>query len=316
MAVPVLVLQPLAVERGPAGRPAEQEAARPRVAGRPDQVHHPLEAEHRVEDVERDDRDVAGAVRGGRGDPGRQRAGLVDALLQHLAVRRLPVVHQLVGVLRLVQLAGLAEDAELPEHALHPERAGLVRHDRHHPRPDGLVPQQRVQDPDERHRGRDLPARGAAQLAAERGQVGYGQGLRGPPPPGRQVPAQRGPPLEQVGHFLAVLVEAQERQLGQLLVGQRQAEPVAEFGQGRAGHVLLLVGDVLALARFPHPVALDRLGQDDGGLADVPHRGRVGGVDLDRVVAAAVQRPDLVVGHARRPSRASSGYLPKNFSRT
>src|SRR2546430_9907045 len=47
-----------------------------RVAGRPDQVHHPLEAEHRVEDVERDHRDVAGAVRGGRGDPGRQRARL------------------------------------------------------------------------------------------------------------------------------------------------------------------------------------------------------------------------------------------------
>ena len=274
MAVTVLVLQPLAVERGAAGRPAEQEAAGPRVPGRPDQVHDPLEAEHRVEDVERDHRDVAGAVGGRGGDPRRHRAGLVDALLQHLAVRRLAVVHQLVGVLGLVELTGLAEDAELAEHALHPERSGLVRHDRHHVRADGLVAQQGVQDPDERHGGGDLPARRAAQLAAERAELGHRQRLRRPPPARRQVPAEGGPPLPQVGHLLAVVVEAQERQLGQLLVGQRQAEPVPEPGQGRVGHVLLLVGDVLALARFPHPVALDGLGQDDGGLAGRPHRGR------------------------------------------
>ena len=54
-------------------------------------------------------------------------------------------------------------------------------------------------------------------------------------------------------HFFAVIVKAQERQLGELLVGQRQGEPVPEPGQGRVGHVLLLVGDVLALARFPIP---------------------------------------------------------------
>ena len=193
VAVTVLVLQSLAVERGAAGRPAEQEAAGPRVPGRPDQVHDPLEAEHRVEDVERDHRDVAGAVGGRGGDPRRHRAGLVDALLQHLAVRRLAVVHQLVGVLGLVELTGLAEDAELAEHALHPERPGLIRHDRHHARADGLVPQQRVQDPDERHGGGDLPARRAAQLAAERAQLRHSQRLRRPPPPGRQVPAEGGP---------------------------------------------------------------------------------------------------------------------------
>ena len=113
------------------------------------------------------------------------------------------------------------------------------------------------------------------------------------------VPAQGGPPLPQVGHLVAVVGKAQERQLGQLLVGQRQAEPVPEPGQGGVGHVLLLVGDVLPLAGLSHPVALDGLGQDDGRLAGRPHGGRVGGVDLDRIVAAAVERPDLLVGHAR-----------------
>ena len=59
VAVAVLVLQALAVERGPPGGAAEQEAAGPRVAGRPGQVADPLEAEHRVVDVERDHRGVA-----------------------------------------------------------------------------------------------------------------------------------------------------------------------------------------------------------------------------------------------------------------
>ena len=55
-----------------------------------------------------------------------------------------------------------------------------------------------------------------------------------------------------------------------LLVGQRQLEPVAEGQQRRLGHLLGLVGDHLALARDAHPVALDRLGEDDRGRAGVP----------------------------------------------
>ena len=63
VAVAVLVLQALAVQRRAAGRAAEQEAAGAHVAGRPGQVADALEAEHRVVDVERDHRDVVGAVR-------------------------------------------------------------------------------------------------------------------------------------------------------------------------------------------------------------------------------------------------------------
>ena len=169
--VAVLVLQALAVERGAPGGAADQEAAGPRVAGRPGQVADALEPEHRVVDVERDHRGVGHAVAGRRGDPGRHRAGLVDALLQHLTGAVLLVVHELVGVLGLVQLPDLGEDPELPEQALHAEGAGLVGHDRHHVLADRLVPQQGGQDPDERHRGGDLAVAGGLELGREGRQV-------------------------------------------------------------------------------------------------------------------------------------------------
>ena len=83
----VLVLQALAGQRGAAGRAAQQEAAAAHVAGGPDQVADPLEAEHRVEDVERDHV----ARRGWHTSvPAAMNeaidAGLGDALLEDLAV--------------------------------------------------------------------------------------------------------------------------------------------------------------------------------------------------------------------------------------
>ena len=66
----------------------------------------------------------------------------------------------------------------------------------------------------------------------------------------------------------------------------------------RLAHLLLLMGDVLPLARLAHAVALDGLGQDDRGLALVVLGGVIGRIDLERVMAAADQRPDLVVGPA------------------
>ena len=82
-----------------------------------------------------------------------------------------------------------------------------------------------------------------------------------------------------------------------MLVRDRDIEPVAERLDGDGAHLLLLMGDVLAFAGFTHAVALDRLGQNHGRLPLMLHRGRVGGVYLVRVVAAAVQAPDVVVGH-------------------
>ena len=63
MAVAVLVLQAFAGQRGAAGRAAQQEPAAAHVAGRPDQVADPLEAEHRVVDEERDHADAVAGMR-------------------------------------------------------------------------------------------------------------------------------------------------------------------------------------------------------------------------------------------------------------
>ena len=167
VAVAVLVLQALAVQRGAPGGAAEQEAARADVAGQPGQVADALEAEHRVVDVERDHRHVVRAVRGGRGDPARHRAAFVDALLQHLAVLGLAVVHQLVGVLRLVELADRRVDAELAEHAFHAEGARFVGHDRHDVLADRLVAHQRAEHLHEGHGGGDLALAGAVEQALE-----------------------------------------------------------------------------------------------------------------------------------------------------
>ena len=48
----VLVLEPFAVHRRPPGGAPEQEAPPPAVRRGPQQVAHPLESEHRVEEVE------------------------------------------------------------------------------------------------------------------------------------------------------------------------------------------------------------------------------------------------------------------------
>ena len=170
MAVAVLVLQALAVERGAARGAAEQEAARAHVARRPGEVVHALEPEHRIIDVERDHRRVGIGIGRRRRDPRRHGAGFVDAFLQHLARAVLLVIGELVGVLRAVELADLREDAILPEHALHAEGAALVRHDRHDALADILVAQQMVQHAHEGHGGGDFAAFGGFELRFERRQ--------------------------------------------------------------------------------------------------------------------------------------------------
>ncbi|MNY16259.1 hypothetical protein D3C86_1495150 [compost metagenome] len=102
MAVTVFVLQAFAVERGASGGAADQEAAGTAVAGGPGQVADALEAEHRIEHVERQHRLVVAAVAGAGGDPAGHGAGLVDAFLEDLALLVLAVEHHLILVHRLV----------------------------------------------------------------------------------------------------------------------------------------------------------------------------------------------------------------------
>src|SRR5699024_6573379 len=70
MAMTIFVLQTFAVQGGTTGSTANQEATRLLVASRPAQIADTLEAEHRVIDVERNHRQIVGAVRGRRCQPG------------------------------------------------------------------------------------------------------------------------------------------------------------------------------------------------------------------------------------------------------
>ena len=114
-----------------------------------------------------------------------------------------------------------------------------------------------------------------------------------------QVAAERLPALVHVADLGAVVGRLVERRLGDPIVGNRNAVAIAEDAQRVLAHLLLLMGDVLALAGLAHPVALHGLGEDHGRLAGVLGGRGVGGVDLLRVVAAAVELPDVVVGHVR-----------------
>ena len=216
--------------------------------------------------------------------------------LEDLALGILAVIHQLVGVLRPVELPDLAENADLPEQALHAERAAFVGHDRHDARADRLVAQQRRQDAHERHgRGNFAPLGGRLQQRVESRQLGDRQ-RRADAPARRKIAAERFAAFAQVFHFRAVFGKAQKRNLADLVVRDRHMKPVAECAQRLIAELLLLVGDHLAFAGLAHAVALDGLGEDDGRLALVLDGRLVGGVDLDRIVAAARQRPDLIVG--------------------
>ena len=132
-AVAVLVLQPLAGQRGPPAVAPMRKPTGPGVGRRPDEVADPLESEHRIEGVERHHRYAPVGVAGGRRDPAGQRTGLGDALLQDLAVGVLGVGQQELVVDRLVELTERGVDLELPEHRVHAEGPGFVGNDRHHP---------------------------------------------------------------------------------------------------------------------------------------------------------------------------------------
>ena len=69
LAMSVFMLKPFAVERCTSRGTAEQKAARSRIARRPREIADALEAEHRVEDVERHHRQVMIGVRGAGRNP-------------------------------------------------------------------------------------------------------------------------------------------------------------------------------------------------------------------------------------------------------
>ena len=172
------MLQSFAGERRAAGRAAEQEAAAARIGGGPDEVADALEAEHRVEDEERNRVDAVRRVRRAGGDPRRNRSGLGDAFFENLPVLRFLVVEQRRHVDRLVELADARVDADRAEERLHAERPRFVRHDRHDELADLLVAQQLRQHLHEHHRRRGLAAVGALRGTRRRRRSSAGLNRR------------------------------------------------------------------------------------------------------------------------------------------
>src|SRR5262249_37803109 len=103
---------------------------------------------------------------------------------------------------------------------------------------------------------------------------------------GGRVPRPPAPPASGAG------VPARGRDPG-------HSAPVGVFLRCAEVWVELLprVGDVAAVPRLAQPVALDRVRQDDRGRAAVLDGDLVGGVHLLRVVPAARQLAQLLVGH-------------------
>ena len=101
----------------------------------------------------------------------------------------------------------------------------------------------------------------------------------------------------QVLHLGRVVGRLVQPERDDVVVGERQREAVAELLQRVVVELLLLVGAHLALAPVAHAVALLGLGEDHRRLALVRGGRAVRGVDLHRVVAAAAQAVDVLVGH-------------------
>ena len=229
MAVAVLVLQTLAVKSRPARRAADQEAACAHVARRPGEIADALEAEHRVIDIERYHRHVRRRVGRARGDERGHRARLVDPFLKNLSFRILAIIHELIGVLRPIELPHLAENANLPKQPLHAEGPALVGDDRNHMRADVLVAQERGQNSDEGHGGRNLSSLGGCFQHRVEGGERRNLERFALAPTRRQIAAKRRPPLVQIARSL----RCSRRSAGTEPCRGRRRRPGSGTGRGR-----------------------------------------------------------------------------------
>ena len=160
------------------------------------------------------------AVRGGRRDPRRHRARFRNAFLEQLAVLRLAIVEHRARILRIVQLAERRVNADLPEERVHPERPRLVRNDRHDARSERLVAQQAAEEPHERDRGRHLFPLGVQRERRDFFERRHGERRRVRRSRG-QIPAERRAPRVQVAPFGALVGEAVEAHLREVVVRER-----------------------------------------------------------------------------------------------
>ena len=297
--VAVGVLQAFTGQGGAAGGGADDEPAGHLVRGGPEGIAGALEAEHRVEHVDRHERFAVRGVGRARGGERGHGAGLVDAGVHDLAGDGLLVGQDEVAVHGEVVLAVRVVDLRGREERVHAEGAGLIGDDRHDPLAEVLVPHEVLEQPDEGHGGGGQLLAGAAVgdfvglLVRQRdlGVLGAAFGDEA-----AEGAAAFHEVLDLGGVRAGVVVRGPVGVGFELVVGEGDAQVVAEGLQVREGELLHLVRGVAALEVGAQAVALDRVGQDDGGFALELGRGLVRGVDLVVVVPAALEVPDLVVG--------------------
>ncbi len=186
-------------------------------------------------------------------------------------------------------------DLELGEERVHPEGARFVRHDRDDAGPEALVLEHAAQHPREGHRrrGLDLVARPLHEVAEHLrlGQVDLDRDALALGHDATELLAA----LEHVLHLRAVRAGVIERRLLELLVGDRELEPVAEGPQLLRLELLDLMGDVAALGDVSEGPTLDGLDEDRGRAPLRLGRHLVGRVELAVVVPAAAETHELLV---------------------
>ena len=139
--------------------------------------------------------------------------------------------------------------------------------------------------------GSRCPLANSASTAA----AGAGSGLARTMRLGQRA-AQRAAALHQVLDLLGLGSGVVVRRVLELVVRDRQLDPVAEDAELLLGELLGLVGHVPGLDPGPQRPALDGLGQDDRGRTLVFGRSLVGGVHLAVVVSAPAKFREVVVG--------------------
>ena len=294
MAVTIFVLQTFTVQRCTTRRPANQEATRLLVTCCPAQVADTLEPEHGVVDVERNHRQIVGAVGSRRSQPGRPCAQLVDAFLQNLTFLIFFVVRNLLTVLRGVLLAVRAVNTYLAEQTFHTESTRFVGDDRNQTIFDRFVLQHHVQSTNESDSGGDLFVL-LFQQRTEVFQSRQFQLLGEVRLTRRQITVQRLAAFVQVFVLFRPFREGDVRQFFNLLIGDRNVEAVANIAHAIHVHFLHLVSDVFTFGGVTHAITFDGMGQDDGGFAFGFLRFFQCSVDFLRIVTTTVQRPDLLI---------------------
>ncbi len=146
-------------------------------------------------------------------------------------------------------------------------------------------------------------------------RIGDGFQRRGAHFPLRHVPAELLAARLHVLNLCAVVGRPIERRLVQFIVRNWNSEARAKHLQLVFVQLFLLVSDVLAFTRFAEPVALNRLGENDGRRPGVIECRAVSCVHFNWIVPAQSHARELIVGemldHFQQARVATEEVLPE-----